>query len=43
MCIYIYMFIHLWALLFNTARRNGHKPESLLAKKRIPVPPFSSL
>ena len=29
------MFI--WALLFNTARRNGHKPEFLWAEQNFPV------
>ena len=28
----------MWALLFNTARRNGHKPEFLLAEQNFPVP-----
>ena len=30
---------NIWALLFNTARRNGHKPEFLLAEQNFPVPP----
>ena len=34
-----WFFIHgaKWALLFNTARRNGHKPEFLWAEQNFPV------